>query len=1209
MANYKGILTNNGKALIAGATVSNKINYSHIAVGDGNGSVPVPSETRTALINEKARIALNVVEINPNNTNQIVCEAIIPSNVGGFYIRELGLYAGNTMVVNASYPPTYKPLADEGGAREINIKLVINIQNAEVIALYLDDSLIYATREWVNKNYIRRNEIVDNLTTDDMAKPISAKQGKALQDNKLDKTANAVGLQTKDNRTLKPSELSQAIQAFFGTLDSNNNSGFFCDYLTLNGWNDSSGGLKNALVFSKTGQSLHHFQADYTSDTWTIKKQIAYTDSSISGNAASATKLQNARRINNELFDGTSDITILDNTKFKADGPTGSVNDVAWNAKSGVYTKLEGGGTTTVLHFLGSGSAPAFQFLVNYRNGGLWYRSARDSVGFEESYERIITEKGGTIKGGLSTNGISNTGPILSTEDITTKGVVVAGGGIGEARLQLEGSTRYFYLNADSWGVWSANGSQPLSKVCGGTGRTDGAAEKLVTPRQISFSGAATGSFNFDGSGNVSSILTLANSGVVAGTYASTIQIPSLTVNDKGLITGVSQQTIRSASTNQTGVVQLADDLVSDDSSRALTAKQGKALQDNKLAIGQYGFGGIGTRIPAPTSDIDLIKSVYGKSQFVRRDEGTSSVPNYAAGIFGHTEDTYFYLAAGYSGGGVVVLAGNGYGVQNNIQPTVYKLATLSDNVASASKLLNSRNISFSGAATGSFNFDGSGNVSCVLTLANSGVVAGTYASTIQIPSLTVNDKGLITGVSQQTIRAASTNQTGVVQLADDLVSDDSSKALTAKQGKVLQDNKLDKTANAVGLQTKDNRTLKPSELSQAIQAFFGTLDSNNNSGFFCDYLTLNGWNDSSGGLKNALVFSKTGQSLHHFQADYTSDTWTIKKQIAYTDSSISGNAASATKLQNARRINNELFDGTSDITILDNTKFKADGPTGNVNDVAWNAKSGVYTKLEAGGTSTVVHFLGGGSASALQFLTGYGNGGLYYRSSRDGVGFENGYEKIITEKGGTIKSGLSTNGISNTGDISTTGELVAGSASGEARLKLAGTNRYLYLNAGSWGVWTDNGSEPLSKVCGGTGRTDGAAEKLVTPRQIAFSGAVSGSGFFDGSGNININTTSNNNIGIGQTYQNVLSNRAVETTYLNSTGRPIQIILCFPDTGGGTVTVEGVVDGGSIFKHVYDSSTNYGAGFYSFIVQPGSTYRINMPTGTVNPNVWSELR
>ncbi len=191
-ATYKGLLTNNGKALIASATLNNKINYSHIAVGDGNGSVPNPLETRTALVNEKARIALNVVEINPNNTNQIICEAIIPSNLGGFYIRELGLYAGATLVVNASYPPTYKPLVDEGGAREIAIKLVINIQNAEVIALYLDDSLIYATRAWVDTNYIRRNELVDNLTTDDAKKPVSAKQAKNLQDNKLDKTANAV---------------------------------------------------------------------------------------------------------------------------------------------------------------------------------------------------------------------------------------------------------------------------------------------------------------------------------------------------------------------------------------------------------------------------------------------------------------------------------------------------------------------------------------------------------------------------------------------------------------------------------------------------------------------------------------------------------------------------------------------------------------------------------------------------------------------------------------------------------------------------------------------------------------------------------------------------------------------------------------------------------------------------------------------------------
>ena len=111
--------------------------------------------------------------------------------------------------------------------------------------------------------------------------------------------------------------------------------------------------------------------------------------SNIDGNAATASKLQNVRRINTVPFDGTSDITIYDDTKFKADGTTSNVYDVAWNAKSGVYTIQESGGTSTVMHFLGSGSAPAIQILAKYANGGLWYRSARDAKGFEVEFEKF----------------------------------------------------------------------------------------------------------------------------------------------------------------------------------------------------------------------------------------------------------------------------------------------------------------------------------------------------------------------------------------------------------------------------------------------------------------------------------------------------------------------------------------------------------------------------------------------------------------------------------------------------------------------------------------------------------------------------------------------------------------------------------------------------------------------------------------------------
>lgn len=113
-----------------------------------------------------------------------------------------------------------------------------------------------------------------------------------------------------------------------------------------------------------------------------------------------------------------------------------------------------------------------------------------------------------------------------------------------------------------------------------GKTETAAAATKLENARTISFSGAATGSCNFDGSSNASAILTLENSGVAASTYGSNLKIPVITVNGKGLITGVSEQNIPSASTTRAGIVQLNNTLTSTATNQALTAAQGKALLD-----------------------------------------------------------------------------------------------------------------------------------------------------------------------------------------------------------------------------------------------------------------------------------------------------------------------------------------------------------------------------------------------------------------------------------------------------------------------------------------------------------------------------------------------------------------------------------------------------------------------------------------------------
>lgn len=121
------------------------------------------------------------------------------------------------------------------------------------------------------------------------------------------------------------------------------------------------------------------------------------------------------------------------------------------------------------------------------------------------------------------------------------------------------------------------------------------------------------------------------------------------------------------------------------------------------------------------------------------------------------------------------------------------------------------------------------------------------------------------------------------------------------------------------------------------------------------------------------------------------------------------GNAATATKLQTARRIANVPFDGSGDISIPPrNVNAFALGQTGSVNvednidnnSVPWNAISGVYNHQRTGSSDIVVHYYQhGGSTPSLQIRGNYKNGGIWYRTSRDGYGFEEDWDQIYTKK------------------------------------------------------------------------------------------------------------------------------------------------------------------------------------------------------------------
>ena len=186
MPEYYNVTTNLGDAEIANAIATNtKLNITHIAFGDGNGYVPTPNKARTSLVREVHRQAVTKYERHPTNANWIVIETIIPSNVGGFTIREMGIIANGKLISHGSHAP-FEKVADPSGVSEYRLKFTQNITDGSVVEITLDESLIYASQAWVEENFIKRNEIVDNLTTDDAKKPVSARQAKILNEKMLD---------------------------------------------------------------------------------------------------------------------------------------------------------------------------------------------------------------------------------------------------------------------------------------------------------------------------------------------------------------------------------------------------------------------------------------------------------------------------------------------------------------------------------------------------------------------------------------------------------------------------------------------------------------------------------------------------------------------------------------------------------------------------------------------------------------------------------------------------------------------------------------------------------------------------------------------------------------------------------------------------------------------------------------------------------------
>jgi len=180
---YYSLLTNSGhQANIKAKALGLPIVISKVAFGSGNIT---PTESATALVKEEIRANINSITQNETDKNILEIEAVIPSDVGGFLVNEAALYLEDgTLYAVANLPASYKPSLDQGAGKEFAFTIFLASVGVENVTLKIDDSIVFATRKYVQnelKKYASKNgNKTEKFEVKDAANPSEAVNKKQL---------------------------------------------------------------------------------------------------------------------------------------------------------------------------------------------------------------------------------------------------------------------------------------------------------------------------------------------------------------------------------------------------------------------------------------------------------------------------------------------------------------------------------------------------------------------------------------------------------------------------------------------------------------------------------------------------------------------------------------------------------------------------------------------------------------------------------------------------------------------------------------------------------------------------------------------------------------------------------------------------------------------------------------------------------------------
>jgi hypothetical protein len=162
-------------AKVANAIALNEpLSLTQMAVGDGNGNPVTPNASQTTLVREKYRAAINSLEIDTQNPANVIAEMVVPTTVGGWTAREVGVFdVDGNLICIANLPETYKPVLAEGSSRDLVIRILMEVTNTDAVTLVASAAAI-ATRQWVVDNFGLANLLPGGSTGNILSKASNA---------------------------------------------------------------------------------------------------------------------------------------------------------------------------------------------------------------------------------------------------------------------------------------------------------------------------------------------------------------------------------------------------------------------------------------------------------------------------------------------------------------------------------------------------------------------------------------------------------------------------------------------------------------------------------------------------------------------------------------------------------------------------------------------------------------------------------------------------------------------------------------------------------------------------------------------------------------------------------------------------------------------------------------------------------------------------